>query len=102
MNQLKEVKINVDVSKIDNMKCFCGGTVFLQAFNLKYVSPLYTGDARINTVPISMWLCLNCLVNGKNTYYPHALPQEQIRKMRPKDEDKPDKKDQRGSQDDNG
>ena len=56
----KHGPIKVDLSKIPNMKCYCGADVFIQVFNLKYISPLMCADPKGGTATIFMYQCLLC------------------------------------------
>jgi hypothetical protein len=71
-------QINIDATKIPNMKCWCGSEVFIQVFNLKYLSPILVGDPKGGSVNIMQWSCLKCF-----TYYPAAMPQSEVEKRRP-------------------
>jgi len=85
--------IKIDASKIDNMKCWCGSQVFIQVHNLKFISPIMIGDPKGGTINVMQWACLKCM-----TYYPGAVPQEQVRKFRPKKQPGQDQQPGQGQQ----
>ena len=79
-SQIKNIA--VDASKIPRMECWCGSNKFIQVFELKYISSMLVGDPKGATVATAQWACLKCF-----TYYPCAIPQEEVEKRRPKDDD---------------
>ena len=79
--------IHIDARNVPNMKCWCGSEVFLQLYNLKYLSPILVGDPAGASVVIMKWACLKCVLMGIPTFYPGAIPQEEVRKYRPKMDD---------------
>ena len=58
MNQQQPIK--VDLSKILNMKCYCGADVFTKVFNLKYISAILCGDPKGGTAVVFMYQCTLC------------------------------------------
>lgn len=75
---IKPQNINVDVSKIPDMKCWCGSDLFIRVRKLKYVSAFIVGDPKGATFEVFKFACVHC-----RTIYPSALPQSEVEKFRP-------------------
>lgn len=77
MNE-KQININLDLSKIENMKCHCGSEIFIPIVNMKYLSPIQIGNPNGGQALIQKFLCArkNC-----GQIYEKALPQIEIEKL---------------------
>ena len=73
-NQAKPV--HVDLSKIPNMKCYCGADVFTKVFNLKYISPILCQDPKGGTAVVFMYRCTLC-----GQIYPTATTAAEVEKL---------------------
>ena len=80
----EQKNIHIDARNIPNMKCWCGSEVFIQLHNLKFISPILVGDPEGASVVVMKWACLKCVMMGIPTFYPGAIPQEDVEKHRPK------------------
>jgi hypothetical protein len=68
--------IKIDLSKIPNMKCYCGADVFNQVFNLKYISSILCGDPQGGTATVFMYQCALC-----KQMYAKSLPAAEVEKL---------------------
>jgi hypothetical protein len=75
--QPRPVNLNVDISKIPDMKCWCGHEEFIQVYRLRFVSPMLCGHQTGMSVNIMQYECRNCAQR-----YPEAWPQEKINALR--------------------
>lgn len=73
----KKMNLNIDISKLPDMECWCGHTEFIRVFKLRYVSPMLCGNPTGASVHIQQYECRNC---GQR--YGEALPQEKIDEIR--------------------
>jgi hypothetical protein len=76
MKQGKPTTVNVDVSKIPSMKCYCGADVFSKVYNLKYISSILCGDPQGATVHVYMYKCALC-----GQLFPKAVPLAEVEKL---------------------
>jgi hypothetical protein len=72
----KQQPIKVDLSKIPNMKCYCGADVFAKVFNLKYISAILCGDPQGGTAVVFMYQCTLC-----RQLYPKATTADEVNKI---------------------
>jgi len=72
----KQGSITVDLSKIPNMKCYCGADVFMKVFNLKYISPIMCSDPKGGTATVFMYQCILC-----KQLWPIATTQDEVNKV---------------------
>lgn len=77
--QMPPKGLNVDVSAIPDMKCWCGNDIFIKVRKLKFISPLIMGDPKGGTWETFLFMCLAC-----KTMYPSAIDQKEVERYRPK------------------
>lgn len=53
-------KVNVDLSKIKNVKCTCGNTFFEQAYIIKRIPGLMVGSTQDVMSPVEIYRCDKC------------------------------------------
>ncbi len=71
--------LKINPATVPQMKCHCGNINFIKIFNLQYLSPIQTGNPKLNTLERKFYQCTN---PACNQLYPSALPAYAIEKIK--------------------
>jgi hypothetical protein len=54
-----QARINIDLNKLETMKCSCGNETFITLYQLKHVSAFYTQNGKDQGIELKQYVCLN-------------------------------------------
>ncbi len=76
-NEQKKFNLNVDLSALPFMECYCGCIDFVMIYRIKYISPLHCGDPKGGSAQFPVYRCHAC-----EQEYPGAMSKPEIEKIR--------------------
>lgn len=52
--------IDVDLNRLPDIGCACGGSSFLQVYRFKHLSALQSPDGQESKIQLGRFICLDC------------------------------------------